>query len=313
MKTLLKFRNIVELIEAFPTDEKCREYLVNLRWGEKSVCPHCNHSDKIYNLKTSNKYKCSSCKKQFTVTTGTIFHQTHVSLVKWFVAFYLFSSHKKGLSSIQLSKDIGVTQKTAWFMLHRIRYAMKDKSFKLFGQVEVDETYVGGKNKNRHFNKKVRNAQGRSTKDKSAIFGFVERGGRVRTIHIKRLSGKGMRALLRHFVEDTSVIYSDEFRVYRGLKDSFEDHFVVNHSANEYVSDHKHTNTIEGFWSQLKRGIFGVYHNTSKHLLYRYCQEFEFRWNTRQLSETERFSKAISQGLDGRMTYAMAIDRSRRW
>ncbi len=300
-------------IQQRPPIHQCLDLLEKMRWDGKPKCPHCEHEDKIYEYKDGKTYKCSSCKRQFNVRTATIFYRSHIPLQDWFYAMYIFVNHKKGISSIQLSKDLNTTQSTAWFMLQRIRHAMTDRSYKLFGQVEVDETFVGGKNKNRHYNKRAKNNQGRALVDKSAIYGMVERGGRVKILHIKKLSGVGMRALLRRYVEDTSVIYTDEYRAYNGLDKMFEQHFVVNHSQGQYVNDHMHTNTIEGFWSQLKRGIFGIYHHTSKHLRYRYCHEFEFRWNTRKLNDQGRFFEVIGQTFGKRLDYEMATCRTRKW
>lgn len=298
-------------MQTFDTEQKCREYLENLRWSGNIICPHCSSQDRIYKYKESKLYKCSSCKKQFTVTTDTIFHGSHIQLRDWFYAIYIFVNHKKGISSIQLAKDLNITQKSSWFMLHRIRHAMKDRKDKLFGDIEIDETFVGGKNKNRHYNKRIPNAQGRSLKDKCGIFGILERGGRVRTLHLGKLEGKGMRLLLSKIVDKRSRIFSDEFTGYRGLDKMFKSHEIVNHSAYQYVDGDKTTNSIESFWSQLKRGILGVYHKTSKKLLYRYCHEFEFRWNNRRQDQSFRFDVTLSQGFGRRLTWAMALTSPR--
>lgn len=307
MKNIIEFRTVRELMQTFDTEQKCKEYLIELRWNGNPECPHCKSSDKIYQYKDGRLYKCSSCKKQFTVTTNMIFHGSHISLRDWFYALYIFLNHKKGISSIQLGKDLGITQKSAWLMTHKIRDAMKDRSGKLFGDIEVDETYVGGKNRNRHANKKVKHSQGRSTKDKTPIYGFVERGGRVRTLQIGRLHGPGMRLLLTKFVDKRSNIYTDEFRVYNGLDRLFNSHNVVNHSAHQYVSGNSTTNTIESFWSHLKRGIIGIYHKTSRKLLYRYCHEFEFRWNTRKENQQTRFELALMQSFGRKLSWKQAL------
>lgn len=307
MNSLINLNSVRELLQTFDTEEKCRTYLANLRWKDNFKCPHCNSEGKIYQFKDGKHYKCASCKKRFTATTNTIFHGAHIQLRDWFYAIYVFVNHKKGLSSLQMSKDLRVTQKTAWFMLHKIRYAMKHRTGKLTGSVEIDETFVGGKNKNRHYNKKVKHSQGRSTIDKAAIFGFAERGGRVRTIQLGRLKSRGMQLLLAKFVNTSSVIYSDEYRAYNGLNKIFKEHHVVNHASYQYVDGDKTTNTIESFWSHLKRGIVGTYHKTSRKLLHRYCQEFEFRWNMRKEKQDICFETTIAQSFGRKMTYKMAI------
>jgi transposase-like protein len=190
----------------------------------------------------------------------------------------LITSHKKGISSIQLSKDVGVTQKTAWFMLQRIRFAVRTKSFSkpLENTVEVDETYIGGKNKNRHSNKKVANSQGRSTKSKTAVFGLVERNGRVVAMKVNNTSGHTLKPLINAHVTPDTNLMSDEWKAYTGLSKMYN-HKFVKHGDGEYVNGDIHTNTIEGFWSLLKRGIIGIYHNVSSKHLDKYLDEFEYR------------------------------------
>ena len=302
MDTTFKFNSVRELLRTFDTEEKCRQYLSELRWKGNPRCPHCNHDEKIYTYKDNRLYKCSSCKKQFTVTVGTIFHRTHIDLRDWFYAIYIFVNHKKGVSSIQMSKDLNISKKSAWFLLQRIRQAMKERGGKLSGIVEVDETFVGGKNKNRHYNKKFKNSQGRSLVDKCGIYGFVERNGRVRTIHLRKMKGRGMKLLLRKFVDVNSVIHSDEYKGYIGLDKMFKEHNIVNHGLGQYVIGNSHTNTIESFWSSLKKGITSTYHSVSKQKLFRYCYEFEFRWNTRKLNDNNRFIYLLNNSFCNQLT-----------
>lgn len=309
MEKILEFETIRELLSHFNTEERCREYLADLRWRGKPKCPHCDNEGKVWINKDGKKYKCSACKKQFTVTVGTIFHGTRIELRDWFYAIFLFGNHKKGISSVQIAKDIGITQKSAWYMLQRIRQIMRERNGKLFGEVEVDETFVGGKNKNRHYDKKVRGNQGRALIDKSAIYGFVERGGRVRTVHLKKLKGKGMRLILSKFVDQDSIVYSDEYKNYNGLDDIFRSHNVVNHGIGQYVDGDNHTNTIESFWSGLKKGIIAIYHSVSKHKLFRYCYEFEFRWNMRGERMSMVFERMISNAFGCRLTWKMAVEK----
>lgn len=309
---LPKFHNVLELMRTFDTEDKCKDYLISLRWGNNIVCPHCEKSDKVYRFANKYLYKCSCCKKQFSPITKTIFQGTHIDLRNWFYAIYIFVNHRKGLSSVQLSKDLRITQKSAWLMLHKIRLSMKDRKGKFSGEIEVDETYVGGKNKNRHYNKKVKHSQGRSTKDKVAVFGFVEKNGRVRTMQIGKLHWKGMKVMLSHCVDKSSTIYSDEYGAYRGLDKRFKKHEIVNHAAYQYVNGNATTNTMECFWSLLKRGIIGIYHKVSRKLLHRYLPEFEFRWNTRKETSLERFMLTINQGFGRTLTLKELTNNFRR-
>lgn len=314
MKKLAHFRSTREMLNAFNTEEKCREYLAEFFWNGKPVCPYCSHDEKIWCYKNKQLYKCSSCKKQFTVTVGTIFHKTHINLCDWFYAIYLFVNNKKGISARQMAKNLNISIPSAWFLLQRIRQMMRQRDGKLFGEVEIDETFVGGKNKNRHNNKKIPHSQGRSLADKTALYGMVERTGlrRVRIIHLGSLKAKGMRLLLGKVVDKSSDIYSDEYRNYNGLGKVFNNHFKVNHGAGQYVDGNNHTNTIECFWSHLKRGIVGTYHSVSKHKLFRYGYEFEFRWNTRHQSDPERFLTALSQAFGITLNWKEATCGDRR-
>jgi transposase-like protein len=301
-KEISGFRSILELITYFDTEEKCADYLAYQRWGDNPVCPHCGH-EKVYTLKGKNKrYKCASCRKQFSVRVGTIFEDSKIELKKWFTAIWLVTSHKKGISSLQLHRDINVTQKSAWFMLQRIRYALSyDFTDSLDGEVEADETYVGGKNKNRHANKKVPNSQGRSAKDKTAVVGMVERGGLLTASTVENVKSETLTREVVKNVKDSATLYTDEWLGYNGLKRIY-DHSIVKHNQGQYVNGRVHTNTIEGFWSLLKRGIFGIYHFTSKKHLQKYVDEFVFRYNTRQISDSFRFQFYLSN-CQGRLSY----------
>lgn len=291
------------MLQKFPTEEASRKYLEKILWNGHPVCPFCSHQ-KVYSFKDGKTHKCAECKKNFTVLKGTIFERSHIPLNKWFYAIYLFASHKKGLSSHQLARDIEITQSNAWKMLHRIRIVMNNnKQFKqvLDGIVEIDETFVGGKNRNRHWNKKVKNSQGRATIDKAPVLGLISKGGHVLTIPIRRLKKKGMQLLIRNKVKPGATIVTDEFLNYRGL-DKYFDHKKVNHGAYQFTEGEFTTNSIEGFWTWLKRGIFGIYHSVSKKFLFRYCDEYEYRYNTRAYSEDLRFDTLLQQTL-GCRTY----------
>lgn len=299
------FKTILDLINTFPNEESCIEHLENLRWEDGNIISPFDVDSKVYICK-GNRYRCKNSGKYFNVKSGTLFDNTKVKLQKWFLAIWLITSHKKGISSVQLSKDIGVTQKTAWFMLHRIRNCFGfDNNNDLTGEVEVDETYIGGKNKNRHANKKVKHSQDRSTKDKAPVFGAVQRGGKLNAKHVPDV---GMRTLTNEIVSTVTdaTIYSDEWLGYKSLKRIY-DHQFVKHGNGEYVNGQIHTNTIEGFWSQLKRGIFGIYHFTSVKHIQNYVDVFVFRYNTRKGNEVDRFNPLL-KNTACRLTYEDLIN-----
>ncbi len=301
-----EFNSIIDLLQTFPDEQSCTNHLTELRWSDEVISPFISTS-KIYVCK-NNRYKCKETGKYFNVKTGTLFDNTKIKLQKWFVAIYLITSHKKGISSIQLSKDIGVTQKTAWFMLQRIRacFGISDED-KLSGKVEIDETYVGGKNKNRHLVKKVANSQGRSTKDKTAVVGMVQRGGRVIAKKVKDVQLNTIQKLIECHVTRHSILYTDEYQVYSALQ-LIHDHRKVNHSSDQYVIGGAHTNTIEGFWSLFKRGVIGIYHFVSRKHMQRYLDEFSFRYNTRGLEEGQRMNFLLSRN-EVRTTYKSLIKK----
>lgn len=283
-----KAKSFIDLFNSLHDEISCREFLEYQRWHGEPICPHCHRQSKEhYRLKRQGLYKCKSCHKTFSVTVGTMFEGSHVPLMKWFYAIYIFLSHKKGISSTQLAKDIGVTQKTAWFILERIRHELHGKFIATFNNLtQVDETYVGGKNKGR-----VKHAQGRSLKKKVPVVGLLS-DGKVQTFVTPNTSGKVLKAIIYNLVKEGTTIISDGWKGYVGLSAKY-DHKVVDHGTGEYVRDGFHTNSIEGFWSYLKRGIMGIYHKVSKKHLFRYCDEFAFRYNTRNLSDVERFSLFI--------------------
>lgn len=286
------FNTIIELIQAFPDEQTCIDHLESLRWPNKEVVSPFDSSSKVYKC-ANNRYRCKHTGKYFNVKTATLFDNTKVKLQKWFLAIWLVTSHKKGISSIQLSKDIGVTQKTAWFMLHRIRNCFGfDNDNDLSNEVEVDETYIGGKNKNKHADKKSKDARGRSTKDKAPVLGTIERGGKLNAKHVEGVTIRTLTSEIVNYVNDATV-YSDEWLGYNALK-RICDHKFVKHGSGQYVNDRVHTNTIEGFWSLLKRGIVGIYHFTSVKHLQKYVDEFVFRYNTRHNHEYERFNVLLS-------------------
>lgn len=289
----------------FSDNETCKKYLAEMRWRDGIICPHCGNGDKIYTLK--NNYKCSECRKQFSVTKGTIFENSPIPLQKWFAAIWLITSHKKGISSLQLSRDIGITQKSAWFVLQRIRYAIRTRSFSvpLNNIVEADETYIGGKNKNRHTDKKIDNAQGRSIKDKTPVFGMIERNGRMVAMKVKNTTQQTIVPIIEDCVSQNALIMTDEWKAYKNLSANY-DHKVIKHGEGQYVNGDCHTNSIEGFWSLLKRRIVGIYHHVSEKHLDAYIDEFEYRYNTRNIIDSERFTLALTN-IDSRLSYKQLI------
>lgn len=289
------YTNLFELVEFLKDEETAVKHLEELRWKGNRACPHCGNI-KTYALK-SGKYKCADkdCDEQFTAKVGTIFEGSKVPLKKWFIAIYLLTSHKKGVSSHQLARDLKVTQKTAWFMLQRLRTALGNGSFEMLGGeniVEIDESFVGGKNKNRHANKKVKNSQGRSCIDKTPVLGMIERGGLLVAKVMKDTSASEIQPIVDVTIKSNSTVMTDEWRGYRGLKKSHS-HSFVKHGEGQYVVGNAHTNTIEGFWSHLKRSIFGIYHSASKLHLQKYVDESVFRYNYRKAGDGERVAMVV--------------------
>lgn len=295
----------MDLLQAFPDEQSCINHLERRRWNGNVISPF-DETSKVYKCK-NNRYRCKNTGKYFNVKTQTLFDSSNVPLRKWFVAIWLLISHKKGISSIQLSKDIGVTQRTAWFMLHRIRKCLGvDNDGKLDQTVESDETFVGGKNKNRHADKKVKYSQGRSFKDKTPVIGIIERETkRMIARTIPSTGRKNLHGFIHNHVAPGARLMTDEWLGYRGLGYHY-DHKVVDHGKKQYVDGEAHCNTVEGSWSILKRMIIGIYHYTSRKHLQQYVHEFVFRYNTRSYSEQERFNFMLSF-MGNRLTYNQLV------
>lgn len=276
--------NLVNLIERYGSEDKCREYLEDLRWPEGVTCPRCS-SKKISKIVKRNQYDCDSCRYQFSVKAGTVFHDSHLPLWKWFLATYMMVESKKGMSANQLKRTLGVSYKTAWYLCHRIRSAMDVANpVLLSGTIEVDETYVGGKHKNRPVSKRVRGSAGKAAgkRDKTMVLGAMERGGNVR-FHVERRNASEvvLKAFIDDVAHDDASIYTDSHPGYRSLKDHGINHEVVDHSADEWVRADVHTNAIESVWSILKRSIVGSYHQLSAKHLESYLDEIAFKFNNR--------------------------------
>lgn len=288
-------KGILNFMEAFPTEESCIRYFETLRWGDKVMSPF-DSSSKVYKC-ANGKYKCRNTGKYFDVKTRTVFASTKLPLRLWVYAIFIFMSHKRGISSCQLARDLGVTQKTAWNMLHKIRQFMYSQNRqRLSGEVEVDETFVGGKNKNRLKDKKVEKCQGRSFKDKKPVFGMLQRKGNLTAIVVEDTKAKTLKPIITQYIQFQSVIYTDGWD-YGGISENYTQQ-TVDHGAKFYgmtVRDldgneiSVNTNSIECTWSHFKRMIFGTYYQVSKRHLQRYVDEFVFRFNTRNIGEFERF------------------------
>jgi transposase-like protein len=300
----MKFKSLIELFDTFRTEEQCREYLIQQRWNGKPICPHCGHTEKAYRIEGGKRFKCGNkeCHKKYSVTVGTFFENSNIDLRTWFAAMYLITAHKKGISSCQLARDLNVHQKTAWFMLHRIRGMVANKAPEMLeGYVQVDETFVGGKNKNRHAHKKVQGSQGRSSKDKTPVLGAVQLGGKLIANVVPDTSRHALQPIIHRMVKEGSIMVTDEYQSYNGLGFRYA-HMVVNHSAGEYVRGAFDTNSIENFWSLFKRGIIGIYHNVSAKHLQAYVNEFAYRYNSRKDNDQFRFNETLTK-TEGRLKY----------
>lgn len=296
----------------FHNEEAAIERLEAAVWPKGPYCPRCGGFDRITNVKggRAGLRRCGPCKREFTVTVGTLFERSHVKLHKWFQAAHLMASSKKGISAHQLHRTLKVTYKTAWFMEHRLREAMRELHPEPVGgegkTVEADETYVGGKEKNKHRSK--RNSDNIGGVGKEAVFSLVERDGKVRSHHVASVSAKNLGTILHQQLADASKtkLMTDGEGQYRILAPMFESHEVVNHSIGEYVRGNVHTNTIEGYFSILKRGITGTYHHVSPQHLKRYLAEFDFRYNTRAklgVDDESRADKLIRGIVGKRLMY----------
>lgn len=328
------FNSLLQVYEYFSDRHNCIDFIKQIRWNGQLNCAHCGY-DKVYTLNGNNKrYKCAQCKKQFTIIKGTIFENSPIALKKWFIAIYLVITRSKGISSVQLSKDIAVTQKTAWFMLHRIRFMLRDTQIqnKLSGIVQCDETFVGGKNKNRHWDKKVQNSQGRSFKDKTPVFGMLQQEqsyyitrlhkvivGRsviekvivqpkkLRCIVVQNTQANTLKPIIYNALQLGCTIVTDEWKAYNGLNRHYK-HYIVNHKQKQYATDGYSSNGVENAWSHFKRSIIGVYHKVSRKHLHRYVSEFQFRYNNHLLKAQQLIQSAF-MNFQSRLTWKQLVEK----
>ena len=285
----------------FNDKHAARKHLESVRWPDGPICPHCGCVDNAHRIKggRTGLLFCGDCRKQFTVTVGTLFERSKVPLHKWLLAVHLLSASKKGMSSHQMHRMLGVTYKTAWFMAHRIRESMRELNPGPMGGenqvIEADESFVGGKAKNKKYGPPPK---------KEAVFSLLERDGRVRSFHVPAVNAKTLRPIIVTQVDRKSYLMTDEAGAYKSVGKEFKGHGTVNHSIQEYVrGTFWHTNTIEGYFSIMKRGLTGVYQHVSQQHLKRYLGEFDFRYNERQITDAERADKAL-KGIGGkRLTY----------
>jgi len=304
-------KSLQEAIVYFANPDNCIAHLVAQRWPDGKVkCPTCG-SEKVNYRAHRRTWTCSShhAKREFSIKVGTMMEDSPIGLDKWLTAIWLLTNCKNGISSYEIARDVQVSQKAAWFMLHRIRLAMQDDFFgsKLGGEVEADETFIGGKSRNMHVSKRQRRITGTGGKDKTAVMGMLERGGQVRTIVIPNRKKAALQAEVRKHVEAGAALYTDALRSYSGLAQDYA-HAVVDHAV-AYVDGRVHTNSLENFWSLLKRGISGTYVSVEPFHLFRYLDEQSFRFNNRKGNDSSRF-RVLLQIVGKRLTFADLTGKS---
>jgi transposase-like protein len=330
-----EFKSILEFQKHFDTDEKCREHLEQSRWNGTPACPHCG-SINVCRFKTGKQFNCRDCRKNFSATVGTIYENSKIPLSKWYLATYILTNHSKGISSLQLAKWLGCTQKTAWFLNHRIREMLKETQPELLStECEADESFIGGSvtnwsnKKRKEYVENGKNWQ----QNKTMVLGVVERGkskiverphkvikgktvkekiiekeSRVHTKVVKSVTIEELKTFIIDNVEEGAILYTDELAGYKHLATIYK-HTSVNHSSGQYKVDNAHTNTIEGFWSLLKRQIVGIHHSISEQHLERYSQESAYRYNRRKLTQDEKFEDAVKK-CNRRLKYNALIQKN---
>jgi transposase-like protein len=307
-----------QAMKHFNTEEKAREYIESLLWPNGTVCPHCKNAEakSIWKIAANPKkkiraglYRCAKCKKEFTCTVGTIFEDSHIPLSKWLVAWYMLCTQKKGISAVWIQENLGLgSYRTAWMLMHKIRHAISEKSFSepLDGTLECDETYVNALPKNPEEKKQV--VDNYSYTPKVPVIALVKRDGQIRTKVMPKVNQKNLRLFVGINADPNATVNTDQSPLYRPFLKGFKRHDTVNHSIKEYARQNEdgttsHVNTCESFFSILKRGIYGSYHHVAKEHLPRYCDEFSFRWNHRELNPGERFVAGLKKSTGKRLTY----------
>jgi len=299
-------QTMIDAVRRFADPQIAHDYFAALRWPNGVACPRACGSVNVVYMPKHRRWYCRDCQGQFTAKVGTIFEDSPIGFDKWLPAVWLIASNRNGVSSCEVARALKVTQKTAWFMLHRIREAMRDESFEPFsGPVEADETYVGGLTKNMHLRKRAQMVSRPGVHDKTAIMGIVQRKGRVRAFVIPSITAKTLQGSIRKHVKKGEWVYTDGAQAYRGLNDEYE-HYTVDH-AYEYVRGHVHTNSIEAFWSVFKRTIKGTYIAPRPRHLQQYVEEQVFRFNAREMKDGDRVAIALEGAEGKRLTYKALI------
>jgi len=293
MKTNFEFKTLTDFTDYFCDEETCVAYYTDIRFGNGKYCPHCGHTE-VYTFKDGKRYRCADCKQDFTIRTGTVFGESKLAIRKWFIAIYLLSNTSKGISSVQLAKHVGVTQKTAWFMAHRIREAHRQNKGQMFGTIEADETFIGGLSKNMHKKQREIAIKGTGGANKTPIFGMKNRTGELRAQVVRSVGMVDLHKEIKSNVAQGATLYTDMWVAYRGLAAQFK-HTTVDHTMKQYVNGDCHTNGIESFWALFKRGYQGVYHQMSRKHLQRYVNEFTFRFNRRTEKMQSVFSDVVAR------------------
>jgi len=302
------FKNLRELITSMPDENTCRTYLIKERWNGVISCPYCS-CERVTVIEGGKRFKCNhkDCRKNFSVTVGTIMEASKIPLCKWLTAIYLVTAHKRGISSYQLGRDLGISQKSSWFMLHRIREMLRMKEAVVLGEnkiVEADETFIGGKYANMHNSKRKTLLDAGNLTNKTTVLGMIERDGNLVT-KVMVNNAIAIPQTIAETVKSKATLITDSSNLYNRIAHSYNYH-AVNHSMQEYVRENVHTNTIEGAFSHLKRMVIGTYYQISSKHTQRYCDEFAYRYNSRKIKDADRFVLSLGR-IEGRLTYKALI------